>query len=710
MEELEPKASQGRVAAWQEFLERYKRRELDRVAGRYPEERSLHLSMEEVLRFDPALADALYDEPEAALREIQEALRAVQVPGGLPGRLNIRIHALAKDRIVPIRDLRSDHIGRLIGVEALVRQAQEIRPRLVRAVFKCPWCGEEQEVEQPESGRFVEPGRCVSDSCRRGGRPFRLVVKRCLFVDSQRLRLEEPPEELTGSQQPQKLPAVVEDDLAGVAAPGDRVVVNGILRSFQRVIRNEKTTTFDILLECLSIEVRSEAFTDVERSITEEDIAAIQALARDPAVYDRIIGSIAPSIYDYGPIRAIKESIALQLFSGVPKNLPDGSRIRGDIHILLVGDPGTAKSMLLRYVARLAPRSIYTSGMGSTAAGLTAAAIRDDEGRWSLEAGALVIANDGVACVDEIDKMRDEDRSALHEALEQQTVSVAKAGITATLRSRCSLLGAANPKGGRFDRYGSIAEQVDLPPGLVSRFDLIFPLTDEPREEEDRRLAEHVLRSHHAGEINAQNERESATGAAPAANPDALQIQPMVPPEFLRKYIAYARTHIHPVMGPEALQKFREFYVTLRKSAGEEDQRTVPITARQLEALVRLGEASARLRLSRVVELSDAERAIRLVQDCLRKIGINPETQTFDIDFAFTGVGKPQKERAKRIELILEELGGRNHPVSREDLLREAVDRGIDREKADKTLEQLLQKGELYEPKPDFFMLARRKA
>ncbi len=699
MEELDAKSAPGRSAAWQAFLGRYKRRELDRIASRYPEERSLVLSMEEVLKFDPALADALYEEPEAALREIQQALRAVEVPGGLPGRVNVRVHKLSPAKVIPIRDLRSDHIGKLIAVEALVRQAQEIRPRLVRAAFQCPWCGEEQEVEQPESGRFAEPGRCASDSCRRGGRPFRLLVKRSTFVDSQRLRLEESPEELSGSQQPQKIPAVVEDDLAGVAAPGDRVTLNGILRSFQRVIRNEKSTTFDILLDGLSIEVRAEAFTDVERSITGEDAEAIRALSRDPGVYDKVIGSIAPSIYDYGPIRAIKESIALQLFGGVPKELPDGSRIRGDTHILLVGDPGTAKSMLLRYVTRLAPRSIYTSGMGSTAAGLTAAAIRDDEGRWSLEAGALVIANDGVACVDEIDKMRDEDRSALHEALEQQTVSIAKAGITATLRSRCSLLGAANPKHGRFDRYEGIAAQVDLPAGLVSRFDLIFPLTDEPREEEDRRLAEHVLRSHHSGEM----ERAGQGGGD-----DALLIQPAIEPEFLRKYIAYARTRVFPVMGPEALEKFREFYVTLRKSAGEEAQSTVPITARQLEALVRLGEASARLRLSGVVEAADAERAIRLVHDCLKKVGINPETQTLDVDFAFTGIGKPQKERAKRIEHILEELGGRDHPVPQEDLLREAVGRGIDRDKAEKTLEQLLQKGEIYEPKQGSLMLARR--
>lgn len=698
MEELDPKSPQSRTATWQAFLERYKRNDLDRIASRYPEERSLSISVEEVLRFDPGLADALYEDPETSLREVQEALQAVEVPGGLPGRVNVRVHGLSEDRVVSIRDLRSHHIGKLIAVEALVRQAQEIRPRLVRAAFKCPWCGEEQEVEQPESGRFAEPGRCASDSCRRGGRPFRLLVKRSTFVDSQRLRLEEPPEALSGNQQPQKLPVVVEDDLAGATAPGDRVRINGVLRSFQRVIRNEKSSTFDILLDGLSVQIQEKEYADVERSITPEDIEAIQTLSKDPTVYDKVIRSIAPSIYDYGPIRAVKEAIALQLVGGVPKLLPDSSRIRGDTHILLVGDPGTAKSMLLRYVTRLAPRSIYTSGMGSTAAGLTAAAIRDEEGRWSLEAGALVIANDGVACVDEIDKMRDEDRSALHEALEQQTVSVAKAGITATLRSQCSLLGAANPKGGRFDRYQSIAEQVDLPPGLLSRFDLIFPLTDEPNEEEDRRLAEHVLRSHHYGEI---------VKAGQDGGSDALLIEPEVKPDFLRKYIAYARNRVFPVMSPEAIEKFREFYVTLRKGAGGEAQKTIPITARQLEALVRLGEASARLRLSGVVETSDAERAIRLVHDYLKKVGFNPETQTLDVDFAFAGIGKPQKERAKRIELILEELGGKNHPVSREDLLREAVDRGIDRDKADTTLDQLLQKGEIYEPKTGHLMLAR---
>lgn len=695
MEEARSREARSRVADWQEFLERYKRRELDRIASRYPEERSLTLSVEEVIRFDPTLADLLYDEPEAALREAREALRAVAVPGGLPARVNVRVHGLGPDRVVPIRNLRSHHIGKLISVEALIRQAQEVRPRLVRAVFRCPWCGEEQEMEQPESGRFAEPARCAQ--CNRGGRPFRLVPKRSVFVDSQRLRLEEFPEELSGSQQPQKLVVVVEDDLAGSVAPGDRVRVNGVLHSFQRVIRNERSTTFDILLEGISVEVLEKEFSDVERSITDEDVEAIRELAKDPDVYGKVTRSIAPSIYGYD---AVKEATTLQLFSGVPKELPDGSRIRGDIHILLVGDPGTAKSMLLRYVTRLAPRSIYTSGRGSTAAGLTATAIRDEEGRWTLEAGALVIAHKGVACVDEIDKMREEDRSALHEALEQQTVSVAKAGITATLRSQCSLLGAANPKLGRFDQYESIASQVDLPPGLLSRFDLIFPLTDAPEEVADRLLAEHILHSHRAGEMRAAKEEAGAEEDA---------IRPEIEPDLLRKYVAYARTRVFPVMSPEALAKFQEFYVALRRGLGAEAQMTVPVTARQLEGLVRLGEASARLRLSPTVEAADAERAIRLVHDCLKKVGINPETNTLDVDFAFTGIGRPQKERARRLEQILEEMGGKEHPVSEAELLKEAVERGMEREKAEKTLEQLKQKGEVYEPRPGQVMMARRE-
>ncbi|MBI4362149.1 MAG: minichromosome maintenance protein MCM [Euryarchaeota archaeon] len=694
MAETQPTAADLSPERWEAFFERYCREPLLRVASRYPESRSLYVEFPTLVRFDPGLADALLQDPDGALERAHEGLRRMALPGvvSLDG-IHLRFTRLPGEKpgegvLVDIRELRSHHISRLISVRGMVRQAQEVRPRLVEAAFECSRCRHVTRVPQ-SGGRFREPLQCENETCQRRG-PFKLRVAQSKFVDAQKLRIEESPEELRGGAQPQKLPVEVEDDLveAGVT-PGDRVRVNGILRSYQRMKGMEKSTTFDLSLEGLSIEMEEKEFGDIE--ITEEEEREIEEMARDPRVFERVVKSIAPSIYGYD---AIKEAIALQLFSGIAKNLPDGARIRGDIHILLVGDPGTAKSMLLRYVTHLAPRAVYTSGRGSTAAGLTAAAIRDEEGRWVLEAGALVIADNGVAAVDEMDKMLPEDRSALHEALEQQTISIAKAGITATLKSRCSLLAAANPKSGRFNLYDPIAAQLDLPPGLLSRFDLIFQLTDLPDEAEDTRKADHILHSHYAGELAAAGQREAAAR-------EMVQVHPDIEPERLRKYIAHSKTHCFPVMSPEALQRFRDFYVNLRKSGGEETERRnapVAVTARQLEALVRLGEASARARLGREVTLEDAERVIALVTRCLKEVGMDMETGRFDADLINVGFSKTTRDRMRTLRDILRSLGAHERAVDRAQAEEEAAGQGIDKDRARKIIEDMLRNGELYEP------------
>ena len=319
-----------------------------------------------------------------------------------------------------------------------------------------------------------------------------------MYLDTQKLEIQEAPEGLRGGEEPQRLTAYVEDDLTGHITPGNRVVMNGVLRSVQKGRPGAKSTLFDIFIDVNSVEREQVEFEEIE--VTEDDARLIREAGSSPDIYRLITASIAPSLYG---MHVEKEALALQLFSGVPKLLPDGRRIRGDIHLLMVGDPGTGKSELLAYMSRLSPRGIYATGKAATAAGLTAAAVRDEfgEGRWTLEAGALVLADLGLACIDEIEKMNPQDRSAIHEAMEQQRISVAKAGITAVLQSRCAVLAAANPKFGRFDEHKYISEQIDLPPALLSRFDIIFSMIDRPQAEKDRELAEHVLKGHQVGEI-----------------------------------------------------------------------------------------------------------------------------------------------------------------------------------------------------------------
>jgi len=368
--------------------------------------------------------------------------------------------------------------------------------------------------------------------------------------------------------------------------------------------------------------------------------------------------------------------------------MPDGTRIRGDIHVLLIGDPGTAKSQLLRYISQLAPRSIYSSGKSSSAAGLTASAVKSDEfgeGGWTLEAGALVLADLGIACVDELDKMLPRDRDALHQAMEQQEISVAKAGINATLKSRCALLGAANPKFGRFDEYEIIAEQINIPPALLSRFDLIFPITDKPDKEKDENLASHVLEVHKYGEMLSHE-----------PDLDIEKIKPDIEPEFLRKYIAYAKRKIFPVLTEEAIEKIKNYYVEMRIKSKD----TISFTPRQLEAFVRIAEASARMRLSNVVTAEDAERAIKIVEYYLTKVGMERETETFNIDLITTGIGKTQKDKMKIITEIIREIckeTGKSAPI--DEIIIRAEEENIDKETVDKLIGKMRREGIIFEPK-----------
>ncbi|MEA1868665.1 MAG: LAGLIDADG family homing endonuclease [Euryarchaeota archaeon] len=1355
-------------AQWDKFFNRYYIGDILALANEYPESRSLYVDFVNIEKFDPDLAEELLAHPDRILNTAEDALRSFDLPVKKT-LTNAHLRITNIPQKIQIRDLRSIHISKLIAIEGLVRMATEVRPRLLVAAFECNGCGETMLVPQ-SSGRFVEPYMCKNEGCGRKG-PFKIKLTESEFVDAQKLRVQESPEDMRGGEQPQTLDINIEDDIAGIVAPGDHVIVAGVLRSYQRITREGKSTFFDIILDSVSIETKDKEFTEIEISPEEEE--EIIKLSKDPGIYKKIIASIAPSIYGY---EEVKEALALQLMGGVPKNLPDGARIRGDLHVLLVGDPGIAKSQLLRYIRKLAPRGIYTSGRSSSAAGLcvspdtriqtsdgffrigefvearmqnpvqvedgiwksncnsvslstvdsdhvitenplvavwrirapdtmmrieteggrsitvtpatplpvmtdhgigwvrsadltdqqylatprllpenskvpytielfesnctvsgasgltarivsllkkrygtirdaasalevsedslyynwtnedargnpdlrtimrlaehagiefdevaqsccqfsqqhghkitlpvtpdedfmyfagliagdgsiskakhasgyggsqirfsnsdehllerytsiitelfgidcsrsdgsnvrppdirfgskiiaeilhtlgvpaspksskisipdvvlnlpndliaaylrglfdtdgsctarqtgspslqlytaskqlaegvllallkfeiigrirvrprdgaissfvvdgevrtittssdlyvltiygmenltryhdridfehplkhgnlvkilksykdrsrstnvdrvpymgsrlkairqhfglpatiysnngnsttttisssiggsgssgmaaergvymptpqhlqslllcikerieaddwqgtrillprdlrdsarellhknttnpelaqalnipkttsseyfyrqsrdiaipyrvlmrfsdliqnfdrdtadairesmsdvvakepemkaeldsllqlstgdvffdkvrsteeirdhgyehvydltisgthnfvansmlthnTAAAVRDEfgDGRWTLEAGALVLADQGIAAIDEMDKMRSEDRSAIHEAMEQQTVSIAKAGIMATLKSRCALLGAANPKYGRFDPYEGIAQQIKMAPALLSRFDLIFVLKDEPDIGRDSAIASHILRAHHAGELHAHRTTVPGSGVTHSDVEGAMTIiKPEIMPDLLRKYIAYAKRGVYPIMESDAMDRLIEFYLGLRRQ-GEDRDSPVPVTARQLEALVRLCEASARMRLSYEVTIDDAKRVIRVVESCLRQVAFDAETGMLDADIITTGVSKSQRDKFKILRGIIRDIAAEHGGMaSKDNIYAMAEEQGFDREHVEDMLKRLKTQGELYEP------------
>ena len=630
------------------------------------------VNFEDLAEHSPQISELLLEKPEEVLTYLEMAL----VETGLIKNPKIRLLGLPKNNFIKIRNIRAKHLNRFIWVEGIVRQASEVRPQVVSAKFECPSCGTIISVLQLEK-KFKEPSRC---SCGRKGF-FKLMLKQ--MIDAQRLVVEESPEALVGGEQPRRINVFLKEDLVDPkmeerTTPGSKIKIFGILNEVPVPLPTGVSTRFDLAIDANNVIPMEESYEALE--ISEEDELQIKELSVDPQVFDKLADTIAPSIYGY---KEIKEALVLQLFGGVRKEKSDGTMKRGDIHILLVGDPGVAKSVTLTFIAMIAPKGRYVVGKSASGAGLTATVVRDEFLKgWSLEAGAMVLSNKGIVCIDEIEKMDPQDRSAMHEAMEQQTVTISKANVQASLRAETSVLAAGNPKYGRFDPYQALASQVDIQPTLLNRFDVIFMLRDIPDRSQDNAIATHVLSEH-----------------------KHLGTRGSLDPYLFRKYIAYAKQRIKPKLTDEAVDEIKNFYVSLRNmpvAGGEMDIKPIPITARQLEALVRLSEASAKSRLSEKVEKRDSERAIKLMKYYLLQAGFDQDTKTFDIDKIVTGV--TASRRGKILELkeaiiSLENRIGKMIPI--EELEKELKGK-MEKTVFDDALDKLSMSGDIFRPKKGY--------
>ena len=438
-----------------------------------------------------------------------------------------------------------------------------VRPRLYTAVFKCAACDHEMEINQPNEQELIEPIECIQidGGCGRPKRQTRffLMQQESHLINSQFIELQELPEQMKGGIQPERILCIGEQDLAGRLNPGDRVKANGVLFIRSQRKGGKDTPVFDIFLRIHSLERQNIPLEEIV--ISEEEETEIKEIARSEDVYDLLTRSIAPSIFG---MERIKESLMLQLFGGEAQVNEDGTRNRGDIHILLMGDPGVAKSQLLHYMSTISPRGRFASGQSASAAGLTAAAVQDAaaDGRWTLEAGALVLADLGLAAIDEFDKMNTADRSSMHEAMEQQSISISKAGINASLRTRCAVLAAANPTSGRFQPVSDVpfTSQINLAPPLISRFDIIWLLTDTPNEQSDEKIASHIIDNRLKGssELLVNEGTIPNPAKATSTSKEAKKVDgkyQILPREILRKYVAYSKRTFHPKLDERPKQK-----------------------------------------------------------------------------------------------------------------------------------------------------------
>ncbi len=665
----------------------------------WPDVQSLQVSYRDIESFDPDFALSIIEEPENNTQAANQALGLLLSELGASRIVAfVRIIELPSDSQRTVRQLRSEDLGSMISVDAIATKIGKVLPRTYEGVFVCAACGHSSRVNQPNEQELVEPIECfeIDGGCGRKKNQTKFVqrVEESILIDTQFIELQEPPENLRGGVQPERILCIAEHDIAGQLNPGDRVTANGMLFVRSQRKSGKDTPIFDIFMRIHSIQRENIPLEEIQ--ISEEEEREIKELARRDDIHDLLTKSIAPSIF--GMTRQ-KESLMLQLFGGVASKAKDGTRLRGDIHILLMGDPGVAKSQLLSYMSQISPRGRFTSGMSASAAGLTAAAVQDSaaDGRWTLEAGALALADLGLAAIDEFDKMNENDRSSMHEAMEQQRISVSKAGINATLSTRCAILAAANPKAGRFQSVSEVpfTQQINLKPALISRFDVIWLLTDQPAADHDSRIANHIMSNRAESTPEILIEQGSEVDPSKSARHEGLDSSKgIVNRELIRKYVAYAKRTIHPRLTEDARDALRDFYVETRRKGGESHD-SISISARAIEGLYRLAQASARVRLSQVATIEDAERSVRLTRFWRHEL----MGENFDETTIHSGK-KPTKRNRERaiVEIVRRITLESGQSANLNDVLTEAGRVDISQDVAMDIIDELVTVGQLMRP------------
>ena len=710
-------AAHDASARWRTFLEEAKESEVMTLLSRQTNFPYLSVPFHEIQTFDPEFAEDVLEHPKQILSAGSKTLMEICRERGEEIDALLRVGELPGDTRMPLREIGSSDIDKLRSVDVIVTKISEIKPRIHRAVFKCESCGHDIEIDQENERELKEPlicpqalGGCGSTKAETR---FDLVLLSSRMVNNQWIEIQEQPEYVPSGAQPRRGMVLIEGDQVNKHLPGERITANVIPVVRSEVRNRKKTPMFDVIYHLISSEHESTPFTEI--SIEEEDSERILEISKREDLMSLIQRSIAPSIFATGILGHVKRSLALQLFGGVSRKLNDKTRSRGDIHILLMGDPGVAKSQLLSFISALSPRGRFATGGGVSGAGLTAAAVRDafGDGRFALEAGVLPLSDRGLAAIDEFDKISPDDKRMMHPAMEQQKVHVAKGGITATLHSRCSILAAANPKEGRFTKRGintSVIrsfKETGLPPPLASRFDIIWMIRDEVRIHDDERIARHILDNRTSGKSEAQLENTIELG------PSELDEESFIitsengnehlSQDFLRKYIAFAKRTVHPQLDEDAKNAILKYYTEERQSFGREDQSpsqfesdhdndtVIPITARALEALIRLTEAHARMHLQEIATVDNAKVALAVFKHWREESGIEDESELH------SGVSVKERSNNSTIMNIVRKLCQEKGQAELTEIYNIAINRKISEAEVDKVVQKMNQTGELYE-------------
>jgi replicative DNA helicase Mcm len=686
-----------------EFLRRYYDDEIKDLAQHYPtEKRSLYVEWSDLYRFDPNLADDFENQPEQFQRYAEEALRLYDLPIDVTLKnAHVRVTDSTEylDRL-RLFDLEAKHIGNYVAVSGQLSKVTEKKPLLVDGAFECQLCGTITKVPQSRQSAS-EPHQC--QGCERQG-PFRVNFEQSEFVDQRKVKLESPPDEAAQAEGTSTTVYVTDDlcDFGGENGlpdrAGERCTVLGIRKlDDSNLGSRDAEPEFDTWIDGKAIVFHGQDQSDVDIEAHKDEIVD-HANCDDPVTFFK--ENIVPGLEADEDLDAVLEASVAWLFGSYRVEQDEGE-YRGDIHVGVIGDPGTGKSTLLGELSKISPLCEFRSGTGLSKVGLTAAAVREEfagKSKWTLQPGILPRANGGHCIIDEVDDVIDEKTKAIHDALEgKQKVKVDKAGISADLETRAGLLASGNPTHGRFDRYEPVAEQVDLDPALISRMDVLLDLPDNLDRETDRMKAEHYLESYdevsrkqlyEKGELDDKPEMQ-------AANRD-------VSVEVLRAWVAYARENVFPRLTPEAKASLKEFYLSVRnlndgyESSDEKSEGAIPATPRTLGAGVRLATAFARCELSDTVELHHVERAKSVTRDT---IGLNWDPETGEFDSGKTDTGNLQ--RWQRVKRVISDVQG-DDSANIDEVIDEIQSRiGLSESKAEHEIQKLKDKGAIYEPKTD---------
>ncbi|QLG47914.1 minichromosome maintenance protein MCM [Natrinema halophilum] len=673
------------------FYRRYYKEAIGRLAQRYPnEQRSLEVDWRDVHKFDPDVADDYLAAPEQMQRYFEEALRMFDLSIDVELSAHVRVGNLpAEYTFYPGEFSPSEHLGDYRSIRGEITKATDVYPKIEEAAFECQLCGTLTRVPQSD-GDFQEPHEC--QGCERQG-PFRVNFDQSEFIDAQKLRIKVPPELADGAGQ--KIDAFVEDDIAGTATIGDRVIVSGTIRFEQDSAGTQKKPKFDPYLEGHHIEIEETDQQDLDVDSQERKRIRELADGAEGEPLDVASESLAPKIYGYD---IEKKALILALVSGGRIQYPTGDSDRSDLHVLLLGDPGTAKSKLIDRAQQIGWRTVGVSSKRATVPGLTAAAEQDDfgDGEWVMKAGAFVKANGGTVCIDELDDMSPDTRAGMLEPMSKQRFSATLAGENVTFQTETSVVAAGNPRDGRFNPYEPIPEQFAFDSALISRFDLVFTMRDKPDKQEDREIANHILASRDAAKrANLENHDED----------DLESIQTPVDGEVLRKWIALARQQDNPpFVSREVRNQLRDNWLELRGMYDYDENEPIPVTFRSLEGLTRVCEALAKFEFCDKIHQRHVHQVSKIVGRSMDDIGKNEDGE-LDADIQEVGESKDQRSRRKFLAGVIKELEEEyDNGIPREDIIehvQDELERDYDASKLHSDMDKWLQQGAATEPQTD---------